>query len=86
MTPSEIQPRLLSVLVGIGLNETALTDQANFTHDLGLDSLDVTDLLLQVETAFGIRIADEDFWKLITIGALKDFLADELNLTASHPV
>ncbi len=86
MTPSQIHQRLLTVLVDMGLSINAITDQANFTRDLGLDSLDVTDLLLQVETAFGIRIADEDFWKLTTVGALKEFLADELSLAKNQPV
>lgn len=86
MTLQELEQRLLALLIGIGLPTTALTNQASFTRDLGLDSLDVTDLLIQVETAFGIRIADEDFWKLTTVGTLKEFLIDELNVTGLQSV
>ena len=78
MTLHQINSRLQEILTNIGLSLTSLTDQASFTHDLGLDSLDVTDLLLQVETNFSIRIPDEDWWKLQTIGQLKDYLAQEL--------
>jgi acyl carrier protein len=78
MTLSQINNRLQEILTNIGISLTALTDQANFSRDLGLDSLDLTDLMLQVEISFGIRIPDEDWWKLQTVGQLKDYLADEM--------
>ena len=75
MTYYQLNDQLQRILTDIGISLTALTDEATFTRDLGLDSLDVTDLLLQVETYFGIRIPDEDWWKLETIGQLKAYLA-----------
>ncbi|GAB3881547.1 acyl carrier protein [Spirosoma agri] len=75
MTLTQINNRLQDVLATMGVSLTALSDQANFTRDLGLDSLDVTDLLVQVEASFGIRIPDEDWWTLQTIGQLKDYLS-----------
>ncbi|MVM30249.1 phosphopantetheine-binding protein [Spirosoma sp. HMF4905] len=78
MTLSQINNRLQEILTNIGISLTALTDQASFSRDLGLDSLDITDLMLQVETSFCIRIPDEDWWKLQTVGQLKDYLADEM--------
>ena len=77
MTASQINNRLHDILANIGISLTALTDQANFARDLGLDSLDVTDLLMQVETSFGIRIPDEDWGKLQTVGQVKDYIANE---------
>ncbi len=78
MTPSQLSTRLRDLFVGhLGLSPTALTDEASFTKDLGLDSLDVTDLLLQVEINFGIRISDQDWWKLQTVGQLKTYLTEE---------
>ncbi|GAB4044973.1 acyl carrier protein [Spirosoma litoris] len=78
MTLSQINNRLQEILASIGISLTALTDQASFARDLGLDSLDITDLMLQVETSFNIRIPDEDWWKLQTVGQLKSYLADEM--------
>ena len=78
MTRLQLNDRLQEVLTDIGINRTALTDETNFSRDLGLDSLDVTDLLLQVEMYFGIRIPDEDWWELQTIGQLKAYLAKEV--------
>ncbi|GAB4037677.1 acyl carrier protein [Spirosoma jeollabukense] len=77
MTASQINNRLQDILTNIGISLTALTDQANFARDLGLDSLDVTDLLIQVEASFGIRIPDEDWGKLQTVGQVKDYIANE---------
>ncbi|MFD2572650.1 acyl carrier protein [Spirosoma soli] len=78
MTIQQINSRLQEILINVGLSPSALTDQASFTRDLGLDSLDVTDLLLQVEINFGIRIPDEDWWMLQTVGQLKEYLSIEL--------
>jgi len=49
MTNQQINIRLQEILTNIGISPSALTDQASFSKDLGLDSLDITDLLLQVE-------------------------------------
>ncbi|WP_338868410.1 acyl carrier protein [Spirosoma sp. SC4-14] len=78
MTLAEINNRLQEILNGMGISLTALTDQANFIRDLGLDSLDVTDLLIRVETTFGIRIPDEDWFSLQTVGQLKNYLLAEV--------
>lgn len=78
MTLSQIHNRLQEILSSIGISLTALTDQASFARDLGLDSLDITDLMLQVETSFNIRIPDEDWWRLQTVGQLKTYLAEEM--------
>jgi len=78
MTLTQINNRLQEILDGMGISLTALTDQANFIRDLGLDSLDVTDLLIRVETSFGIRIPDEDWFTLQTVGQLKNYLLAEV--------
>ena len=77
MTFAQRNDRIQAIFTNMGISRTALTDEANFSRDLGLDSLDITDLLLQVETHFGIRIPDEDWWKLQTVGQLKAYLANE---------
>ncbi|GAB3775316.1 hypothetical protein GCM10028818_19290 [Spirosoma horti] len=78
MTRQQLNNRLLDVFTNIGLSVTALSDQAHFSRDLGLDSLDITDLMLQIETSFSIRIPDEDWWSIRTVGQLKTYLAGEV--------
>lgn len=85
MTTQQLTNRLQEILTNTGISLTSLTDQANFSRDLGLDSLDVTDLLLQVECSFGIRIPDEEWYKIRTIGQLKAYLADELLIGVNSP-
>ena len=85
MTPHQLYERLLTLLVGKGLNRTALTDEASFNRDLGLDSLDVIDVLLDVEISFGIRIPDEHWPGLQTVGQLKGYLADEILFDQDQP-
>ncbi|GAB3890788.1 hypothetical protein GCM10028803_01940 [Larkinella knui] len=77
MQAQQIDNRLQGLLHGMGVRQTALTDHMHFTRDLGLDSLDITDLLLQVEIDFGVHITDQEWWKLETVGQLKDYLAEE---------
>lgn len=77
MTTEQINDTLQYLFGNLGVRSNSLTNEADFTKDLGLDSLDVTDLLLQVEDSFGIRIPDDDWWMLKTIGQLKTYLATE---------
>lgn len=85
MTTQELNNQLAGLLTGMGITPTAINDQANFTHDLGLDSLDVTDLRLQVETIFGLRIPDEDWWQLQTVGQVKEYLTREMSFDEGQP-
>lgn len=86
MTTQQLESRLQTVLADIGIPLTTLTDITNFNQDLGLDSLDIADLLMQVERQFSIRIPDEDWWKLKTWGQLKDYIVDELGDRRSCPL
>jgi acyl carrier protein len=48
--------------------------EASFIDDLGADSLDIVELLMEMEEAFGIEIADEELEKIATIQDVVDFL------------
>ena len=85
MTRHQLNERLLTLLVNKGVTATALTDEANFNRDLGLDSLDVIDVLLDVEVSFSIRIPDEDWWLLQTVGQLKTYLSNEVLTDQAGP-
>lgn len=78
MTAHQLSNRLDNLLIEMGFNRAAFTDLARFNRDLGLDSLDVANLFIHVEDGFGIRIPDEDWDRIQTVGQLKNYLITEL--------
>jgi acyl carrier protein len=72
---SGIAAKVRAIIVEkLGVEETALTDNAAFTGDLGLDSLDVLETLMAMEKEFGIKITDEDAEKLTTVGSVINYI------------
>jgi acyl carrier protein len=65
-----------------GLPGSAITDDAVLTKDLGLDSLDTVDLVLQMEDQFHVAIPDEDYPKLQTVRQINDYLLQKVNALA----
>lgn len=72
-----MKKRVIEILKQFGVPESAITDQTHFTRDLGLDSLDTVDLIMQLEKEFGIRIPDEDYEKLTTMQGVLAYLEEE---------
>lgn len=62
----------------LGLSETEITEDANFTKDLGIDSLDYAELSMEFEQAFDIRIPDSDAEQLATIKQAVDYIKRKL--------
>ena len=59
MTEEEIVKQVKAIIVDkLGVEESEVTDTANFTNDLGADSLDTVELLMEFERVFGIKIPD----------------------------
>ena len=52
----------------LGADENEVTPTANFTNDLGADSLDTVELIMEFEKEFGISIPDEEAQKIATVG------------------
>jgi acyl carrier protein len=59
----------------LGVEETKVTDNANFIDDLGADSLDTVELVMAFEEEFGIEIPDESAEKITTIGKAVDYIS-----------
>ncbi len=57
-----------------GVDPVLITRQARLGKDLGLDSLDVIGLLLDVERSFTMRIPEEDWWQLNTVDQLIGYI------------
>lgn len=66
---SEIADRVKTIIVDkLGVDESQVTPAAAFTTDLGADSLDTVDLIMEFEKKFGIKIPDEEAEKIQTVG------------------
>ena len=58
----------------LGIEESKVTDEANFMDDLGADSLDTVELVMAFEEEFGSEISDGDAEKILTVGDAIKFI------------
>ena len=58
----------------LGAEEDKITMEASFVDDLGADSLDTVELIMELEEEFGIEIPDEDAEKMTTVGAAVEYI------------
>ncbi len=66
---SEIASRVKAIIVDkLGVEESEVTNEASFTNDLGADSLDTVELIMEFEKEFGISIPDDQAEKITTVG------------------
>ncbi len=66
---SEVAERVKAIIVDkLSVEETEVTNEASFTNDLGADSLDTVELIMEFEKEFGISIPDDQAEKIQTVG------------------
>ncbi len=66
---SDIASRVKALIVEkLGVDEAEVTPGASFTNDLGADSLDTVELIMELEKEFDISIPDEQAEKIATVG------------------
>lgn len=58
----------------MGVEPEQVTENASFKDDLGADSLDVVEFIMELEEAFDVEIPDEDAEKLLTVGDVVTYL------------
>ena len=75
LTKDEIRAKIKKIVVeNLGVSEDQVTDDAQFSQDLGADSLDQVELVMSLEEEFGAEIRDEDADSLNTVGDAINYL------------
>lgn len=72
---SNVQEQVTKIIVErLGVDEDKVVPTATFKEDLGADSLDVVELVMELEDEFGQEISDEDAEKIVTVGDAVAFI------------
>ena len=73
----EIESKVKEIIVSkLGVDESEVKPEASFTNDLGADSLDTVELIMEFEKAFGISIPDDKAEKIATVGDAVNYIKE----------
>lgn len=76
----DVSKRVTKILIEkLGIAESEITPDANLVKDLGIDSLDYAEIVMDFEQTFDIKIPDDDAEKLSTIGSAVSYIESKLN-------
>jgi len=74
---SDNKARVISIIVDkLGVDEGEVSETASFTNDLGADSLDTVELIMEFEKEFNIAIPDDQAEKIQTVGEAIKYIAE----------
>jgi acyl carrier protein len=77
---SEIKAKVISIIVDkLGVEESEVNHEASFTNDLGADSLDTVELIMEFEKEFNIAIPDDQAEKIQTVGDAISYIEEHSN-------
>ncbi len=72
---ADILERVTKIIVDrLGVEESKVKPEASFNDDLGADSLDVVELVMELEDEFDMEISDEDAEKIATVGDVVEYI------------
>ncbi len=75
-----VAERVKKIIVDkLGVDETEVAPEANFIQDLGADSLDTVELIMEFEKEFDVSIPDEQAEKITTVGQAVEYLEAQTN-------
>ena len=76
---SEIAQKVKSIIIDkLGVEESEVTPEASFTNDLGADSLDTVELIMEFEKEFNISIPDDQAENISTVGQAIAYLEENV--------
>ena len=71
----DVESKVKAIIVDkLGVDESEVVSEANFTNDLGADSLDTVELIMEFEKEFDISIPDEDAENIATVGDAIEYI------------
>ena len=77
---SDTSSRVKAIIVDkLGVDENEVVADANFTNDLGADSLDTVELIMEFEKEFDIQIPDDQAEKISTVGQAIQYIEEQLS-------
>ncbi len=72
---TDVESKVKEIIVNkLGVEESQITPQASFINDLGADSLDTVELIMEFEKSFNVTIDDSDAEKIQTVGDAVGYL------------
>ncbi|MBE0642767.1 MAG: acyl carrier protein [Bacteroidetes bacterium] len=75
----DVSQKVKQIIVNkLGVEESQINEAASFTNDLGADSLDTVELVMEFEKEFDLTIADEDAEKITTVGDAIKYISENL--------
>ena len=78
ITMADIASRVKAIIVDkLGVDENEVTNEASFTNDLGADSLDTVELIMEFEKEFNIAIPDDQAEKISTVGQAIEYIQNQ---------
>ncbi len=77
---ADIKERVVAIIVDkLGVDEGEVTPEASFTNDLGADSLDTVELIMEFEKEFNIAIPDEQAENIATVGEAIKYISEHVS-------
>jgi len=76
----DVESKVKAIIVDkLGVDDSEVTPDANFTNDLGADSLDTVELIMEFEKEFDLSIPDEDAENIATVGDAITYLQEKIS-------
>jgi len=76
----DVESQIKDIIIDkLGVDESEVVSDANFTNDLGADSLDTVELIMEFEKEFDLSIPDEDAENIATVGDAVSYVSGKLS-------